>query len=59
MLILTVVDLGGVVGLDAPPFESARTNRTLSSMTEAEVVTPMTVGFRYTEVLLDTLLVAV
>lgn len=55
MLILTVVDLGGVIGAEAPPFASARTYCTLSLMTAAEVVTPRTVGLRYTEVLLGIL----
>jgi hypothetical protein len=58
ILILTVVDFGGVVGLKAPPLESARTNWTLSSITAAVVMTPETAGLRYTEVLLEILLVA-
>ena len=58
ILILTVVDFGGVVGLKAPPLESARTNWTLSSITAAVVTTPETAGLRYTEVLLEILLVA-
>ena len=58
ILILTVVDFGGVVGLKAPPLESARTNWTLSSITAAVVTTPETAGLRYTEVLLEILLAA-
>lgn len=58
ILILTVVDFGGVVGLEAPPLESARTNWTPSSITAAAVRTPKTAGLRYTEVLLDIPLVA-
>jgi hypothetical protein len=58
ILILTIVDFGGVVGLEASPFESARTNWTLSSTTTAAVVIPKTGGLRYTDVLLETMFVA-
>ena len=53
MLILTVVDLGGVIDLEAPPLASGRTYCTLSLMTVAAVVTANTVGLRYTDVLLE------
>lgn len=53
---MTVVDFGGDTGLEAPPFASVRTYCMLSLMTAAAVVTPDTVGLRYTDVLLGILL---
>lgn len=56
ILILTVVLFGAVVGGDALLFTSARTYEMLSERTAAEVEMPKTVGLRYTEVLLEILL---